>query len=85
MPNPNLNPNPPPHPHPTQVTQAETLDFGDLQPYLPHALVTSTYAHNLRLQVRAALALGSHLGLQARGCASVRVKLRAAGEGLCWR
>ena len=71
MPNPNLNPNPPPHPHPTQVTQAETLGFGDLQPYLPHALVTSTYAHNLRLQ--------------ARGCASVRVTLRAAGEGLCWR
>ena len=32
------------------MTHAETLDFGDLQPYLPQALVTSTYAHSLRLQ-----------------------------------
>ena len=40
---------------------------------------------HLGLQVRAVLALGSNLGLQARGCASVRVTLRAAGEGLCWR
>ena len=47
------------------MTQAETLDFGDLQPYLPHALVTSTYAHNLRLQ--------------ARGCDGVRVTRRARG------
>ena len=32
------------------VTHADTLNFGDLQPYLPHALVTATYAHNWRLQ-----------------------------------
>ena len=35
------------------VTHADTLNFGDLQPYLPHALVTATYAHNWRLQADA--------------------------------
>ena len=32
------------------VALADPLNFGDLQPYLPHALVTATYAHNWRLQ-----------------------------------
>ena len=58
------------------MTQAETLDFGDLQPYLPHALVTSTYAHNLRLQARGCV--GVRVTLRGRGCVGVRVTLRAA-------
>ena len=52
------------------MTQAETLDFGDLQPYLPHALVTSTYAHNLRLQARGCV--GVRVTLRGRGCVGVR-------------
>ena len=35
------------------VSLADPLNFGDLQPYLPHALVTATYAHNWRLQAEA--------------------------------
>ena len=58
------------------MTQAEALDFGDLQPYLPHALVTSTYAHNLRLQARGCV--GVRVTLRGRGCVGVRVTLRAA-------
>ena len=76
-PNPNLNPHPQPYPRPDQVTQAETLDFGDLQPYLPHALVTSTYADNLRLQARGCV--GVRVTLRARSCAGVRVTLSARG------
>ena len=35
------------------VSHADPLNFGDLQPYLPHALVTATYSHNWRLMAEA--------------------------------